>query len=439
MATVFHLSDLHFGALDAPVAAALTEYVCALREREPGGVLVVSGDFTQRARPWQYREAMAWVEGLGFGARRLFVAGNHDVPLWAFWERFVSPLGRYRRFVTAERSPVWEDEGLMIVGVTTPRAWVPVRDGFWKDGRIGRRDLAEAVRAARRGKAAGKAVVVVTHHPFLPAPGTRRGGVVLGGVRAAEELADAGVDVLLAGHLHASYHGTVGVGHAEGQLTPGVDTGTDTAHGDSAVGASRVTRGVGVGSKADSDGGDGGHGGITTGGTTGPRDRDWATAGVGGHGGVTTGGVAGPSGRERTTASVGVHSGVTTGGVAGLSGSGPATVGGGEEGDSHAGGGVSASSAGGVGVGVDGGIGAAGGRGAGGILSVQAGTATSVRRRHDPAGREYANAFNVLRISAGVVEIEVHAWGGATSGGWRRVSVSRYRRGRSGAWEAWGD
>jgi 3',5'-cyclic AMP phosphodiesterase CpdA len=194
--------------IDEPVAAALVPYLHGIR----CDVMVVSGDFTQRATAGQYREAMEWLKQ--FGGPKLYVPGNHDVPLYAVWERFFDTFGRYREHVTPNLEPVWEDDELVVMGVATPRAFVPVRNGFWKDGRITEKSLAHVVAgsATRREKFS----VVVTHHPFVPPPGHRADGVVLGGRKVMPVLAAAGVNVLLAGHLHASYHEKMdaGNGHA---------------------------------------------------------------------------------------------------------------------------------------------------------------------------------------------------------------------------------
>ena len=56
---VAHISDIHFGAEDPPVVEALAR---DLLER-PYDLLVVSGDFTQRARPEQFRAAVAFGRG----------------------------------------------------------------------------------------------------------------------------------------------------------------------------------------------------------------------------------------------------------------------------------------------------------------------------------------------------------------------------------------
>ena len=54
MARLVHLSDLHFGAHDENIVAALERSVDALRP----DLVVVSGDFTQRARTEQFQGSM---------------------------------------------------------------------------------------------------------------------------------------------------------------------------------------------------------------------------------------------------------------------------------------------------------------------------------------------------------------------------------------------
>jgi hypothetical protein len=48
--------------------------------------------------------------------------------------------------------------------------------------------------------------IVVTHHPFIPPPREPSADVIVGGQHYLEELADCGIDLLLAGHLHLAYH-----------------------------------------------------------------------------------------------------------------------------------------------------------------------------------------------------------------------------------------
>ena len=72
--------------------------------------------------------------------------------------------------------------------------------------------------------------VVATHHPFIPPPGGRSHGIVHGASRALGTLADCGVDLLLAGHLHRNYSGDVLAHHeAASRSILSVQAGTATS------------------------------------------------------------------------------------------------------------------------------------------------------------------------------------------------------------------
>jgi 3',5'-cyclic AMP phosphodiesterase CpdA len=191
---VAHLSDLHFGRISAPVLSPLAK---SIEEANPD-LVVVSGDLTQRARPAQFREARAFLDGLP-GAK-LVVPGNHDVPLYDVYQRFFHPLGRYRRHFSAQTEPEYVDEEIAVIGVNTARSAVI------KGGRINARQVAR-MRARLCRVAPHVTKIVVTHHPFdLPAPHAER-HLVGRAAMAMAELARLRADLLLAGHFHASHAG----------------------------------------------------------------------------------------------------------------------------------------------------------------------------------------------------------------------------------------
>src|SRR3954471_16734760 len=99
MRTIAHISDLHFGRLDRPVAEGL---VADLARHKPD-LLVVSGDFTQRARERQFAAAAAYLKRLP--TPQLVVPGNHDVPLFDVIRRIFFPLARYRRLISRDLRP----------------------------------------------------------------------------------------------------------------------------------------------------------------------------------------------------------------------------------------------------------------------------------------------------------------------------------------------
>lgn len=198
MRTLAHISDLHFGAESPRLADALRADLDSINP----ALVVVSGDLTQRARCRQFQAAQSWLERLPFP--KLVVPGNHDIPLFDLARRLLSPLGRYRRFISEELNPFYEDDEIAVLGLNTARSL------SWKSGRISRRQIA-LLEHSLRLVPAHKFNVVVTHHPFIPPPGEQTAGIDLVGCAAAAlAVIDAScVDLLLAGHLHSGYTGDV--------------------------------------------------------------------------------------------------------------------------------------------------------------------------------------------------------------------------------------
>lgn len=197
MKTIAHISDLHFGTEQPELAAALRDELRAA----PPSLVVVSGDFTQRARRGQFAAAQAYLQTLP--GPQLAVPGNHDIPLFDVARRFLAPLARYRRFIDANTDPVYDDGELFVAGINTARSLT------WKSGRISVEQIETLRSRLRRTTARFK--VVVTHHPFIPPPasGSEAARIdLVGRASRALEVLDAGeVDLLLSGHLHHSYSG----------------------------------------------------------------------------------------------------------------------------------------------------------------------------------------------------------------------------------------
>ena len=61
---------------------------------------MVSGDLTQRARSHQFVEAKHFLDRLTYP--QVVVPGNHDVPLYNVLDRFVNPLEKFKKYITAD-------------------------------------------------------------------------------------------------------------------------------------------------------------------------------------------------------------------------------------------------------------------------------------------------------------------------------------------------
>ena len=193
MARLLHLSDLHFGAHDERLVEAVEAKADELRP----DLVVISGDFTQRARTEQFAEACAFLDRLrDRGHEVLGVPGNHDVPLYDVLRRFLTPLARYRRFIDDSLCPFVELPGVAVLGINTARSLT------FKDGRINHDQVAFIHETfARTSKDAVR--VLVTHHPlFALTVGEQVERAVGRQELALDAIEEAGVDVLLAGHNH---------------------------------------------------------------------------------------------------------------------------------------------------------------------------------------------------------------------------------------------
>jgi 3',5'-cyclic AMP phosphodiesterase CpdA len=200
MPRIIHLSDLHFGAHDPELVDAVEEQVNAGKP----DLVVISGDLTQRATTDQLKEACRFLERLReAGHDVLAVPGNHDVPLYDVLRRFLSPLARYRRYIDDTLCPFIEIPGVSVLGINTARSLT------FSDGRISHEQM-DFIRESFARTDPTTMHILVTHHPMFALPvddGPELGKAIGRQEHALDAIAEAGVDMLLAGHNHrASTH-----------------------------------------------------------------------------------------------------------------------------------------------------------------------------------------------------------------------------------------
>ena len=192
MRTLVHLSDLHFGRIDEALIGPLTAQI----ERLQPDVVVVSGDLTQRARTGQFQAARRFLDTLA--APQIIVPGNHDIPLHNVLSRFVQPLQKYRRHITQDLEPFYGDAEIAVIGVNTARSLT------FKNGRINASQI-DCISRRMSGLPGSVVKIVVTHHPF-DLPLHLGAQDLVGRADAAMGVfARCRIDLLLAGHLHASH------------------------------------------------------------------------------------------------------------------------------------------------------------------------------------------------------------------------------------------
>jgi 3',5'-cyclic AMP phosphodiesterase CpdA len=192
---IVHLSDLHFGWDEAGLVKAL----CALVKDAKPDLTVLSGDFVEHATRAEFQQARTFIANLPKPI--LAVPGNHDLPFYNFPLRIIQRLRLYKEYITPDLSPVFQDDEIAVMGISTARIW-PIRGGSISSMQV--REVEQ-----RLCQLPGHLTrVLVTHHPFDLPPEFKGRYLVKHGERALEQLASC-LDLLLAGHMHVGASGRV--------------------------------------------------------------------------------------------------------------------------------------------------------------------------------------------------------------------------------------
>jgi len=191
---IAHLSDLHFGRIAHPgIVEALV--------REVNGtavdLVVLSGDLTQRARAAEFEGALRMLSAIE--PPTLVVPGNHDVyPWWRPFRRLVTPLHRYKRYVSSNLAPTFETDHVAILGLSTAYG------ATIKGGRVGPADR-QALRDYFSSSPAEQFKVLVLHHHLTEIRSLGPHDVAGQARKTLDTAADLGVELILCGHLHVSH------------------------------------------------------------------------------------------------------------------------------------------------------------------------------------------------------------------------------------------
>lgn len=193
MATLAHISDLHFGRTNDRIVAHLHD---DLMKHKPD-VLVVSGDLTQRAKRRELRAARAFLDALPFP--RVVVPGNHDVaPLFRPIERALTPWQRFNSVVGESAATVHTADGCAVIGLNTVDPWRFVEGG------VSRNELARVLIEARKPASFR---VLAAHHPLIETALRPLKNRVRRHRSLDETFEHARIDLVLTGHLHDAFSG----------------------------------------------------------------------------------------------------------------------------------------------------------------------------------------------------------------------------------------
>lgn len=190
MKRILHLSDLHFGKVHPPAIRSLQQFL----SQQSGALdlIAVTGDWTQRARERQFRDAAQFLDTLRTPV--LSVPGNHDLPLYRVWERIFLPFAKYDRHIRPRTCTEYSDSELAVVGLTTPHPWRPV------EGILPAREAARC-RSFFSAAAPGALRVIACHHPLF----TPHGEPELRPHARIRDILGLAPHIVLSGHFHKSW------------------------------------------------------------------------------------------------------------------------------------------------------------------------------------------------------------------------------------------
>ncbi len=202
---VLHVSDIHCGfPFVAEHVAAAFDVAAASRF----DAIVISGDFSQRAREKEFERARGILDQFRAIAPTLEVPGNHDTAWWH------APFGwgdaerlhvGYKRYINPVLEPVVRVPGVSMVGLNSssgmlPQAvtWYP-RDWRVKGGLTA--SQFEWATQALAASPAGDLRLLVVHHNVVRGHLSHRWGLKQPEV-ALDRIAGMSVDVVCTGHDH---------------------------------------------------------------------------------------------------------------------------------------------------------------------------------------------------------------------------------------------
>jgi len=189
---IVHLSDLHFGRTDPAVLGPLAASILAAAP----DLVVVSGDITQRARAREFEEARRFLQSLP--KPQIVVPGNHDIPLYDLFSRWLRPLNSFQSYICDDLETFYSDPEIAVVGINTARSW------SFKGGRINRDQVASG--CARLNRLPDNILrLIVTHHPFALSNQESSQGIVGRATMAMTGFANCRVDVIFSGHMHVGH------------------------------------------------------------------------------------------------------------------------------------------------------------------------------------------------------------------------------------------
>ena len=192
MLRILHGSDLQMGRPFRPRAA---EAFSRLALKLDPNLIVISGDLTQRAKLHEFQAAWKFLQELP-QIPLVVTPGNHDVPLYRFWERLFVPYRAWDQIIPYGRDSVTVVPGATVVALNSASPWRAI-----VGGRLSRAQLRFARQSFNNGPKEG-ARILVTHHHFVCKSVGGGGRPIPHAPVIVKQIEEMEVDAVLSGHLH---------------------------------------------------------------------------------------------------------------------------------------------------------------------------------------------------------------------------------------------
>ena len=158
-------------------------------------LIVISGDLTQRAKVHEFQAAWTFLEELP-QVPLIVTPGNHDVPLYRFWERLLVPYRSWNRTIPHDLDSVTVIPGATVVALNSASPWSAI-----VGGRLTQAQLSFARQSFDSEPTEGIRVLV-THHHFVCKSAGGGGRPIPTAPLIINQIEEMEVDVVLSGHLH---------------------------------------------------------------------------------------------------------------------------------------------------------------------------------------------------------------------------------------------
>lgn len=196
MSIIVHISDTHFGTEVLPVVEALRQTIYDLQP----DIVILSGDITQRARISQFKSAVDFMAELP-GKTKLVVPGNHDIPLFNVFARFLRPYDNYIKAFGARES-LWCDGELGIICYDATDVLHHTR------GKLKKHNVLTKLATIRKQLNPNAILMVCAHQPLVTAWAQDADEVLIGCEETANLFSNHSVDLVMSGHVHVPIIGT---------------------------------------------------------------------------------------------------------------------------------------------------------------------------------------------------------------------------------------